>query len=82
MVKVDGGETIEIDELLREFRQRIDVSADAVREACKDLRVKAVILCGVLQHEDAVTTPNLEFPADFLGWIAELGASLDVDVIL
>lgn len=82
MIEVGGQETIEIDALLQELRKSVEVSAEAVRQLCDDLGVEAVVLCGVGQHEDAITTPALSFPTDFLEWVAEMGASLDVDVIL
>lgn len=82
MIEVGGQETIEIDGLLEELRQRVNVSSAVVRQLCSDLSVEAVVLCGVGQHEDAITTPTLGFPADFLEWVADMGASLDVDVIL
>jgi hypothetical protein len=76
MIEVGGQETIEIDALLQELRKRVEVSAAVVRQLCDDLQVEAVVLCGVGQHEDAITTPALCFPADFLKWVADLGASL------
>jgi hypothetical protein len=82
MIKVGGQQTIEIDTLLQAFRERVEVSAETVRKLCDDLNVEAVVLCGVGQHEDAITTPALNFPAPFLKWVAEMGASLDVDFVL
>lgn len=81
MVKLSR-EALVIDDLLQEFRQRLDViSADTVKQLCRDLRVELVILCGVGMG-DAETTPGLYFPSEFLEWVAELGASLNVDVVL
>lgn len=81
MIKVGGQGTIEIDKLLDELRQRVTVSGTSIKQVCNELGVEAVVLCGVGQHEDAITTPTLWFPADFLGWVAEMGASLNVDVV-
>ena len=82
MVKVNEIETLEIDAMLRELQERVNVSSSLVRNLCDDLQVEPVVICGVGQHEDAITTPALFFPVDFLHWLADMGASLEVDVIL
>jgi hypothetical protein len=82
MLKVDERETIEIDDMLRKLKEQFDVPGVVVRELCKDLNLKPVVICGVGQHESAVTTPTLFFSTTFLSWVVEMGASLDVDVIL
>lgn len=82
MVKVNEVETLEIDAMLRELQERVDVPSSVVRKLCDDLQVEPVVICGVGQHADAITTPTLFFPVDFLHWLADMGASLEVDVIL
>lgn len=81
-VQVGDVETLEIDDLLRQFRDRVDVSPSTVRQMCDDLGLELIVVCGVRQHASAESTPTLFFPADFLGWLAELGAALNVDVVL
>jgi hypothetical protein len=68
--------------MLQELRDEMNVSASTLKRLCDDLKVKPVIICGVGQHESAITTPTLFFPLDFLRWATEMGASIDVDVIL
>lgn len=80
VLKVDGGRTIEIDDLLREFRQQVDVSPTLVRQVSQKLGVQPAIVCGV-GAEAADVMPALVFPDDFIGWAADLGAALYVDVI-
>jgi hypothetical protein len=75
-------ETLKIDDLLRELRERINVPSHTIKQVCSDLGVNLVIVCGVRQHETAETTPALFFPDDFVAWVAEIGGSLDVDMIL
>jgi hypothetical protein len=82
MLKVDGRDTIEIADMLHELQQRVSVPAQKVREVCSDLGVEPVVICGVGQHEDADTTPALFFPADFIEWLNEMSASLNVDIVL
>jgi Domain of unknown function (DUF4279) len=82
MVKIGERETLKVDDLLRELRERISVSSETIRQVCNDLNVNPVVVCGVRQHETAETTPALMFPADFVAWVAEIDASIDVDVIL
>lgn len=81
MVKLSR-DALEIDDLLQEFWQRLEVvDADTVKQLCRDLGVELVILCGVGMG-NAETTPGMLFPNEFLKWVTELGASLNVDVIL
>lgn len=75
-----GDDTLEIDDLLLEFRQRLDVPAATVRQLCRDLNVELVIVCRV-GVEDAERAPELVFPTAFLEWVAEFGVSFDVDVV-
>jgi hypothetical protein len=82
MLKVGEHETIEIDDLLRELQETLSGPTTFIKELCDDLGLKPVVICGVGQHESATTTPTLFFPADFVNWLAEIEASLDVDVIL
>jgi hypothetical protein len=80
MVAVGGEETIKIDSLLIELRERFDASPKDVKALCRDLNLKAVVLCGVGQ--DAEETPRLQFPPEFVAWVADMGAAIDVDIIL
>jgi Domain of unknown function (DUF4279) len=82
IIAVGEQETLKIDDLLRELRERISVSSHTIRQVCNDLDINLVVVCGVRQHEDAETTPALFFPSEFVAWVAELGGSLDVDVIV
>lgn len=79
MVELGPLKTLEVDDLLQEFRQRLDVPAATVRQLCGDLDIELVIVCGV-GLGGAETAPGLYFPNEFLEWVADLGASLNVDV--
>ena len=81
-MKVGSVETLEIDDLFRQLRERVDVSPSRVRHVCDDLGLELIVVCGVGQHEDAESTPTLFFPSDFLEWLSEMGASLNVDIVL
>jgi hypothetical protein len=81
MIEVKGFNPWENDDLLREFRQRVAVSPEAVRQLCRDLSINPVVICGVGIRDTAESAPDLYFPNEFLAWIAELGASLNVDVL-
>jgi hypothetical protein len=80
-LKVKEHEGLDMQDLLQEFKERISVSSSLVRQVCTDLDIQAVVFCGVRQRESEIT-PALEFPMDFVEWVGELGASIDVDVIL
>jgi hypothetical protein len=80
MVKVGPSETLDIEDLLHELRKRVDISSDAVKKLSVDLGLDLVIVCGVL-GEEADTMPAMCFPTEFLEWVVELGASLNVDVM-
>lgn len=79
MVKIGPSETLDIGGMLRELRKRIDVAPRSVRELCSDLHLDLVIVCAV-GGEEADTMPAMFFPTEFLQWVVELGASLNVDV--
>jgi hypothetical protein len=81
MVDIDGGRVLVIDDLLQAFRQRLEVSADTVRQLCRDLNVNLVIVCGVGMGRSEFA-PGMFFPNWFLEWVTELEASLNVDVVL
>jgi hypothetical protein len=80
-LRVGDRETLQVDDIIQEFRGRVDVPSSVVRQLCRDLNIEAAVLCGVRQG-DYETTPALVFPPDFIGWVSEMGASLEVDVIL
>jgi hypothetical protein len=78
-IKVGPRRTLDIEDMLRELRERVGVSPEIVRQVCADLNVDLSIVCGVGgDEEDAM--PTMFFPTDFLSWVVELGASLNVDV--
>lgn len=81
MLKIVEEETLEIDEMLQEVKERLDDARALVPQICKDLQVSAVILCGVLRN-DSVLMPALNFPPSFINWADTLGASINVDVVL
>lgn len=58
MVKVPGREILEIDDLLQELRRQISVPGAKIRQLCQELNLEAVVICGVGQHEAAITTPT------------------------
>jgi hypothetical protein len=75
-----GRSTFEIDDVLPEFRQRLDVSPHTVRKLCSDLNLNLVIICGV-GLGGAEAAPGLYFPTEFLKWVTEMGADLNVDIL-
>ena len=72
-------ETLQIDGMLQEMRNRLSSAKDVIPQICKDLRVRAVILCGVSRNESD-HMPALDFPPSFTRWVASLGASIYVDI--
>jgi len=79
-LKIGPQETLDIDDLLHEFREQVAVSPQVVRRLCRDLNLDLVVVCGV-GGGGADTLPATFFPTEFLDWTVELGASLNVDVI-
>jgi hypothetical protein len=79
MIKIGPRETFEIEALLRELQEQVDISGAEVKQLCVDLEVHAVVVCAIVQPA-SVSTPSLEFPPRFLEWVADMGASLNVDV--
>jgi hypothetical protein len=80
IIKVGPRRTLNIEDMLRELQERADVSPETVKQLCADLNLDLVIICGV-GVGDATELPTMFFPSDFLEWVAELGASINVDVI-
>ncbi len=74
-------ETLQIEEMLDEVKRQINVAGSAIPQICRDLKVQAVILCGVRRNgSDAM--PALGFSPRFIDWAASLELSINVDVIL
>jgi hypothetical protein len=80
-VKVGDRETIFLNEMLRELQERVGVPGKKLKELCDDLDVEAVIVCGARQGKTN-TTPALSLPTEFLEWAVEMGASINVDLVL
>jgi len=80
MVKVGPQRTVDINELLRDLRTRVNTDGNLIKELCADLNVEAVIVCGVIQTSQG-RSAAIEFPVDFLEWAASKNASIVVDVI-
>jgi hypothetical protein len=80
MVKIGPLQTIEIQAMLDELKTCVNIPGTVVRQACIELDVEAVIVCGVLQPP-STPSPHLKFPPEFLEWASALGASIEIDVI-
>jgi Domain of unknown function (DUF4279) len=80
-IKVGPRHALEIDALLQELREQVNLESDQVRELCRDLGIEASILCGVGMGE-ADDLPVTFFPQDFVAWAAEMGAAINVDIVL
>lgn len=80
-IKAGPQRTLEIDDLLQELREKVAVDSAVVRQLCQDLDVSLVILCGVGMGESE-DLPITYFPPEFVAWAAEMGAAINVDVVL
>lgn len=79
-LKVGKYPTLDIEDLLNELRELVPVSPAVVKQLCADLNVELIIVCGV-GLDGLELVPTLFFPQDFLAWVKELGASLNVDLV-
>lgn len=79
-IKAGPQQTLEIDDLLQELREKVVVDSAVVRQTCHDLNVNLVILCGVGMG-DGEDLPITYFPPEFVNWAAELGAAINVDIV-
>jgi hypothetical protein len=79
-VTVGPRETLEIQGMLHELRERLHVPTALVRQICTELELAAMIRCTV--EPTSTLTPVLAFPADVVSWAADIDASVDVDVML
>jgi hypothetical protein len=80
-IKVGPQRTLEIDDLLQELREKVVVDSAIVRQLCQELNINLVILCGVGMGSSE-DLPITYFPPDFVGWAAEMGAAINVDIVL
>ena len=80
-LELESQETLSIDGLLAELRQRVDVAGATVRQMCEDLHLEADITCVVYQPMDS-STPILDFPPDFMAWAVSMGASVNIDLYI
>jgi hypothetical protein len=80
-LKVGPYGQIDIEGIIQELKDQVGLAAAHVKDISDELDIEAVVLCGVLQPTSA-PAPSLRFPPEFLQWVAEMGAILEVDVIL
>jgi hypothetical protein len=73
------GETLDVRDLLQDFRERVGEKSTQVIQLCQDLDVEAVIVCAVLPSSSVM--PILEFPPEFSHWAASMGASINIDIL-
>ena len=81
MLKIADKESLHIDGMLQQMREKIGPVETEIPQICKDLQVQAVILCGVLRNDSALM-PALNFSSDFVSWADTIEASINVDVVL
>jgi hypothetical protein len=67
--------------LLDELRALVTIPAPQFRERCAELGLATEDLVSATPPS-AEASPSLWFPAEFVAWAAELGALIDVDVLL
>jgi hypothetical protein len=72
-------ETETVESMLADFRELVSIPPSVVRAASAELGLSPVVVCSVLRRESE-GYPVLLFPPDFIEWVAELGATLDVDI--
>jgi hypothetical protein len=87
ILTVGDKEVLHIDDMLKELRGAINVSPQEIRNVCSELAVEAVVTCMVLPQPPQTPAtgspqmPSMEFPPDFVEWVASLGARLSIDVM-
>jgi len=79
MFEGSHGETLDVRGLLQVFREKVGKKGPEVVKVSQDLGVEAVVVCAVLPTSNVA--PILEFPSEFLLWAAEMGASINVDIL-
>lgn len=60
IIRVGPRKTLDIKDMLGELREKADVSPAVVKQACADLNLELVIICGV-SGEDADAVPRCSF---------------------
>jgi hypothetical protein len=64
--------------LLESLQRDIVASPMEIKSICADLNVEVWVMIGVFTPEGA-SWPICVFPKEFLAWVGEIGASMDVD---
>jgi hypothetical protein len=80
MLEIGPVETFYITELLSELKTNVSVAPEEVKKLCSDLQVEVVVTCVV--ETSGRKTPALDFPAEFVQWVASLGGKINVDIML
>lgn len=80
IVRIGPRETLDVAAMLDELRGRLTVSSAVVRETCGELGLVPDIECAV--SPTSRLTPIITFPPEIVAWVNDLGASIDVDVML
>lgn len=80
IIRVGPRETLEVDGMLDELRGRLSTASALVNETCAALGLVSAVYCAV--EPTSRLTPSLQFPREFVVWAADLGAFIDIDVML
>jgi hypothetical protein len=80
LYRVGPEESLDIRPLLESLKRDIVTSPGEIKAICADLNLEVLVMVGVVAPEEA-SWPICFFPKGFLAWVAEIGASIDVDLL-
>lgn len=80
IVRIGPRQTVEVASMFDELRGWLIVSSAVVTETCNELGLEPWITCAV--EPTSKLAPSLLLSSDVIGWARDLGASIDVDLML
>lgn len=72
--------TYDIDGMLSALLARLEPAKARIREVCDTFHLEARIICAV--EPSSSQAPAIFFPPAVIGWAAEIGCAIDVDIML
>lgn len=80
IVRIGPREALEVGRMLDELQERLPLPSSVVAEACVEFGLVPWIYCAV--EPTSRRTPSLVFSREVIAWVQEVGAFIDVDLLL
>lgn len=80
MLFTERAQTLDVVSLMRPLLTRLNPCKEAIRQLMIDLDLEAELWWAITPR--STLTPVTNLPADIVAWAADIGATIDIDVML